>query len=195
VCVDSKWLTFARVFRGLAWRACMSRHHVPLPNKPSPSGLPFPFPLPLLGITTSPRLTAQIPDRCPLSRPRWLPIANGNEHHLQHGSAWLRGPAKVCGAQTKFSAFQQPCYRTSLKLRATSTASTKGREHYSVTWAYVACQSGRASVLIGLACLLIDLLTTLADGPPLCNSSVVQRTYLARLNTVPFPLAKFRRHS
>jgi hypothetical protein len=118
----------ANVCSGLPWSrmaCCNSRHHVPLPNK-HPSC-----------ITTSQRSFAQILDRCSPWHPHsahapsldpltFLSLASSTAR------SGLRGPAKVCRAQTKFSAFQQPCYCTSLKLRATGTELTKGRRHYSV---------------------------------------------------------------
>jgi hypothetical protein len=101
--------------------ACM---HVPAPRPTAEQALPFPFPLPRLGIPSRHHHVHARPRRSLIAV--FCRVYGGfplltvtSIISSVHGSAWLRGPAKVCGAQTKFSAFQQPCYCTSLKLRAT----------------------------------------------------------------------------
>jgi hypothetical protein len=137
---------------------------------------------------------AHIPDRCcALAFHRWpessrTPL-DSFQQHLHHGSAlWLRGLAKVCRAQTKFSALQQPCYCTSLKPRATALELTKGSEHYSVTWTDIGICMGQAQR--PLACKHEHSHHSGRQGS--CFQSSLRVTYLvARLNRFPSPLHAF----
>jgi hypothetical protein len=118
---------------------------------PVASCLQFPAPRPTAEqpLQTQPS-SAHIPDRCLIlassSGARSLvPTASCIEGPA-HGSVSLRSPGKVYRAQTNFAAFQQPCYGTSLKPRATIDKLTKGRAHYSFTWTYITPpESQRAS--------------------------------------------------
>jgi hypothetical protein len=121
---------------------------------------PLPNQVSSLGIVTTTRIASTLNlGRCPsilplriLNSPFFTTSVIRSIPNSEHSKPWpsrVRGLAKVCRAQTKFSAFQQPCYRTSLKLRATGKKLTSDGGHYSTTWPYIAPQKNSRITAIG----------------------------------------------